>query len=320
MQKSVKISLSVLLVVGISVFLMSSTRSEQPDRTSLIHLMAVVPEVPSQVEFAGENISLDRLDMYERYDRELTGFCYNHSTTLLVLKRANRYFSMIVPVLEKNGIPADFVYLAAIESSFNPKALSPVKAAGLWQLMPSTAQQLGLEVNEYVDERYHVEKSTEAACRYLKSAYAEYGDWMAAAASYNAGRGRISTELKKQQAQNVFDLWLNDETSRYVFRLMAMKAVLSDPYRYGFAVKKKQLYQPVRTRMVTVTTPIDDLAQFARDNGITYAQLKEYNLWLRDRSLPNKTGREYQIAIPERDDLYYTSRKMETYQKSWTVD
>ncbi|MFL1682500.1 lytic transglycosylase domain-containing protein [Coprobacter secundus] len=310
----------VFLCVGILIFLTASSRSGQSDNTPVMHLMSVIPDVPSQVEFAGEIIELDRFDMYERYDRELTSFCYTHSNTLLILKRANRYFPIIAPILEKNGIPVDFIYLAAIESYLNPRAVSYAKAAGLWQLMPGTAKQFGLEVNDFVDERYNLEKSTEAACRYLKSAYDKYGSWATVAASYNAGMGRISNELDKQQELNSFDLWLNDETSRYVFRVMVMKEILSNPYRYGFAVKKKQLYQPIRTHAVIVNTAIDDLAQFAKEQGITYAQLKEFNSWLRDRKLPNKTGKEYKLLIPHKEDLYYSTRKIKVYHKNWTVD
>ena len=310
----------IILCVGILIFLTASSRSGQSNSTSVMHLMSVIPDVPSQVEFAGEIIELDRFDMYERYDRELTSFCYTHSNTLLILKRANRYFPIIAPILEKNGIPVDFIYLAAIESYLNPRAVSYAKAAGLWQLMPGTAKQFGLEVNDFVDERYNLEKSTEAACRYLKSAYDKYGSWATVAASYNAGMGRISNELDKQQELNSFDLWLNDETSRYVFRVMVMKEILSNPYRYGFAVKKKQLYQPIRTHAVVVNTAIDDLAQFAKEQGITYAQLKEFNSWLRDRKLPNKTGKEYKLLIPYKEDLYYSTRKVKVYHKNWTVD
>ena len=219
------------------------------------------------------------------------------------MKRANRYFPIIAPILEKNGIPVDFIYLAAIESYLNPRAVSYAKAAGLWQLMPGTAKQIGLEVNDFVDERYNLEKSTEAACRYLKSAYDKYGSWATVAASYNAGMGRISNELDKQQELNSFDLWLNDETSRYVFRVMVMNEILYNTYSYSFDVKKKQLYQPIRTHAVVVNTAIDDLAQFAKEQGITYAQLKEFNSWLRDRKLPNKTGKEYKLLIPHKEDL-----------------
>lgn len=262
-----------------------------------------VPEFPPQVTWAGEKIDLDRYDMYERYDRELTSFSYLHATTMLAIKRANRYFPLIEPVLKANGIPADFKYLAVVESYLNPRALSPAKAGGLWQMLPSTGKEYGLEVNEDVDERYHPVKATEAAVAYLKEAYGKYGAWTTAAASYNAGMRRITTELEKQMAGNAFDLFLNEETSRYLFRIMALKTIMENPRQYGFVLKRDQLYPVIRTRTVEVDKPIEDLALFARENGITYAQLKEFNPWLRSRKLPNKTGKTYRIEIPLKEDL-----------------
>lgn len=309
------------VVTALSIFaLTSSYRAGSEAEPPLVNLFSVVPDFPKSVEFCGEKIDLDRFDMHERYDRELTSFCYMHSNTLLILKRANRYFPILEPILRRNGVPEDFLYMAVIESYLDPKAVSGARAAGLWQLLPETAKQYGLEVNDYVDERFNIEKSTEAACRYLKEAYGKYGSWTTVAAAYNAGMGRISTELAKQLEEHSFDLWLNSETSRYVFRTMAMKAVLSAPYRYGFAVKKHQLYHPIRKKEVIVNQPIEDLAQFAKDNGISYSQLKEMNLWLRKNSLPNKSGKEYRISIPLKEDLYYSTRKFNVYQKNWTVD
>ncbi len=312
-------SLAVILPL-LTILLIASFKTNKNDLVTISSIVNVVPDFPTKVEWAGEKISLDRFDMRERYDRELTSFCYMHSNTFLILKRANRYFPVIEPILRKNSVPSDFIYLAAIESYLNPRAVSPAKAAGLWQLLPATAKEVGLEVNDYVDERFNIEKSTEAACRYLKSAYAKYGSWTTVAASYNAGMGRISNELTKQQHDSSFDLWLNEETSRYVFRVLVLKEILEDPYRFGFAVKKHQLYHPVRVREVMVDTPIEDLAEFAKNQGITYAQLKEFNSWLRDRSLPNKSGKTYKILIPEKDDLYYSTRQIPVYHKKWTID
>ncbi|WP_455496573.1 lytic transglycosylase domain-containing protein [Coprobacter sp.] len=318
-KKYIYMSLAVILPL-LTILLIASFKTNKNDLVTISSIVNVVPDFPTKVEWAGEKISLDRFDMRERYDRELTSFCYMHSNTFLILKRANRYFPVIEPILRKNSVPSDFIYLAAIESYLNPRAVSPAKAAGLWQLLPATAKEVGLEVNDYVDERFNIEKSTEAACRYLKSAYAKYGSWTTVAASYNAGMGRISNELTKQQHDSSFDLWLNEETSRYVFRVLVLKEILEDPYRFGFAVKKHQLYHPVRVREVMVDTPIEDLAEFAKNQGITYAQLKEFNSWLRDRSLPNKSGKTYKILIPEKDDLYYSTRQIPVYHKKWTID
>ncbi len=280
----------------------------------------IIPETPRQVTFAGEKIELDRLDMYERFDRELTTTCYSHSVTSLALKRANRYFPVIEPILKEEGIPTDFLYLAVIESFLNPRVVSPAKAAGIWQIMPKTGREYGLEVNDDVDERFHVEKSTRAACRYLKEAYEKYGNWMTVAASYNAGMGRISTEIEKQMAHRAFDLWLNEETSRYMFRILAMKELFSSPQKYGYFVQSHQLYQPIGYTEVQVDTTITDLARFAQERNISYAQLKEANLWLRNRFLPNKSGRVYRIKIPRKADLYVSKRPLAVYRKEWVID
>lgn len=309
--------LYISAIVVCALLFTSSSRKDEPRE---ITLFSTVPEVPATVSLAGEKVDLDRFDMYERFDRELTSMCYTHSNTLLTLKRANRYFPVLEPILEKNDIPKDFVYLAAIESFLNPRAISPAKAAGIWQIVPETAKLYGLEVNQYVDERYHVEKATEAACKYFKSAYTKYKHWPTVAASYNAGMGRISSELDKQLTDNSFDLWLNEETSRYVFRIMAMKEILKNPYKFGFVIKKRQLYQPIRTKTIMVDKPIEDLARFAVENNITYAQLKEFNPWLRDRNLPNANGKVYELKIPLNEDMFYSSRKFATHQKNWTID
>lgn len=223
----------------------------------------IVPEFPLQVKFANELVDLDRLDMYERFDRELTTLCYMHSSTSLAIKRANRYFPILEPILKEEKVPTDFLYLAVIESTLNPRAVSPAKAVGIWQIMPRTGREYGLEVNNDIDERYHIEKSTRAACKYLKDAYEKYGSWTTVAASYNAGMGRISTELEKQLADRSFDLWLNEETSRYVFRILAMKEIFSSPAKYGYKLKTKQLYQPIRYSEIKIDTTINNLAVFA---------------------------------------------------------
>lgn len=312
-------SIAVLSVI-FSLFVKARNDKSVRDEKPLVSSFSVVPEFPMEVTFCGEKIDLSRYDMYERFDRELTSFTYTHSTTLLMFKRANRYFPIIEPILIANNIPTDFKYLCAIESMLNPLAISPAKAAGLWQLLAGTGKQYGLEVNASVDERYHIEKSTEAACKYLKDAYNKYGNWTTVAASYNAGMGRISTELSAQNSEEAFDLWLVEETSRYVFRMMALKLIMSNPYKYGFVMKSDQLYKPVETRDVVVNTTIDDLASFAKEQGITYAQLKDFNSWMRDRSLPNKSCKSYTVKIPDTKDLYYLPGKNRVYQANWVID
>lgn len=306
------------LIVVLSVLLPLFVQGEEMAQKEFSNV--VIPEFPLKMQFAGETVDLDRLDMYERFDRELTTLCYMHSSTSLAIKRANRYFPIMAPILEKEGIPSDFLYLAVIESTLNPRALSPAKALGIWQIMPRTGRKYGLEVNNDIDERCHVEKSTRAACRYLKDAYAKYGSWTTVAASYNAGMGRISSELEKQLVDHSFDLWLNEETSRYVFRILAMKEIFSSPAKYGYKLKTRQLYQPIRYTEIRVDTTINNLALFAQSQGISYAQLKEANPWLRTRTMPDKSRKVYYIKIPKKDDLYYTKRKFTAYRKEWVID
>jgi hypothetical protein len=275
------------------------------------------PVVPSKVHICGKEVSLDRVDMFERYDRELTSITYSHGTTTLIIKRANRYFPLLAPILKANDIPLDFLYLACIESSLNPRAYSGAKAAGMWQFLAATAKQYGLEVSDEVDERYDPEKATEAACRYLKAAYQKYGDWPTVMASYNGGMGRISSELEKQYASNAFDLYLTEETSRYPFRIMAMKAVMENPSAYGFVLKASQLYQPRTYTTEVVSTPVDDWAAWAKQRNISYAELREENPWIRAKSLTNKTGKAYTVKIPTRDSLSRSKQKRTVYNNKW---
>lgn len=277
----------------------------------------VQPKIPATASFCGRDISFDRTDMYERLDRELTSLAFTHGNTLLLIKRANRFFPIIAPILKKNGIPADMVYLACVESMLNIRALSPAKAAGLWQFMPETARQYGLEVNEWVDERYHVEKATMAACRYLKDAFNRYGCWENVAASYNAGMQRISSELEKQGVTSAFDLYLVDETSRYTFRIIATKLILENPQAYGFSIEAGQLYTPVDYDQVEVDTPVDDWAAWAMSHGTNYMTLREHNPWIRARSLPNKNRRKYVVKIPEADSLSRSKSGKKTYNSNW---
>ena len=285
-----------------------------------LHPISANPDVPMAVVIAGEQVLLDRIDMYERLDREMTQIIYGHSNLFLSIKRANRYFPVIVSILKANGVPEDFAYLAVVESYLSPTARSYAGAVGMWQFMKGTAKQYGLIVNDEVDERYDPVKSTEAACKYLKDAYAKYKHWPTVAASYNAGMGRISSELKKQLADHSFDLWLNEETSRYVFRILAMKEIFSSPAKYGYKLKTRQLYQPIRYTEIRVDTTIENLALFAQEHGVSYAQLKEANPWLRARTMPDKSRRVYYIKIPQKEDLYYTKRKFTAYRKEWVID
>ena len=275
------------------------------------------PEIPMKAMLAGEPVDLDRIDMAERLDRELTSIVYGHSSTSLVLKRANRYFPIIAPILEENGVPTDFIYLAAIESSLNVRAYSRANAAGLWQFLAATGKQYGLEVNDEVDERYHPEKSTVAACKYLKAGYKKYGHWATVAASYTAGMGRISGALEKQLVDNSYDLYLNEETSRYVFRFLAMKMVLENPRAYGYNLTESQLYQPIACKEEAVSGSVASWTEWAKERGISYAQLREMNPWIRSTSLTNKAKKTYMVKIPIASDLYRSKRKCTVWNKKW---
>lgn len=324
MKKYIFLSLSVVLICFLGFFFLSNSEIQLGDsKNPQVLAMTASVEIPDEVTFADEKTKLDRYDLYERFDREINSFTYFHSTTMLLIKRANRYFPMIVPILKENGVPEDFKYLAVIESSMNPRAISVAKAVGLWQFMPATAKQYGLEISSEVDERYNIEKSTEAACKYLKSAYAKYGNWKDVALSYNGGMGRITGELEKQLVYSGLDLWLVEETARYYFRMLAIKEIFENPYKYGFVIKSNQLYKPMEFDKVVVSESITDMTSFAKNKGITYAQLKDFNSWLRDRSLTisPKGSKSYTILIPTQESLYYKKgEKIKVYDKRWITE
>lgn len=278
------------------------------------------PDIPMSVTFAGEKISFDRLDMAERLDRELTSVIYGQTTTELCFKRANRYFPALAKILKEQGVPLDFLYLAVTESSMDYSAYSSAKAAGMWQLLAGTGRDFGLEVTDEVDERYDPEKSTVAACKYLKSAYKKYGHWPTVAASYNAGMQKISNELSKQKVDNSFDLYLVQETSRYVFRIIAYKLLMESPKRYGYRFSRKNLWQPVDYTTVEVTGSVASWIDWAKGKGLTYAQLREANPWIRSTKLTNAGGKTYRVRIPKQSELYRSKRTYTVYNKEWVVD
>lgn len=281
------------------------------------HATVINPEVPETVNFCGKDVSLDRTDMYERFDRELSSIIYTHGNTLLTIKRANKYFPVMAPILKEHGVPQDVLYLACVESYLSPRAYSPAKAAGMWQFIPSTAKEYGLEVNDEVDERYNLQKVTHAACRYLKNAYRKYGNWESVMASYNGGTGRISRELEKQSQSSSFDLYLNEETSRYVFRIMAMKHVMENPSAYGFNLRASQLYMPVECEEVEVAGPVGDWAAWAEKHDVSYAQLREENPWIRAKSLANKAGKTYKVLVPKVESLSRKRQQQAVFNPNW---
>ncbi|GAB3811902.1 lytic transglycosylase domain-containing protein [Pontibacter rugosus] len=255
------------------------------------------PALPASMSFAGEQVPLEIPDVAERLDRELLSNTYYHSGTLLGLKRMQRYMPTIKRLLRENEVPEDFVYLALAESLFS-QVTSPAGASGFWQLMPDTARGYGMIVNNEVDERFHVEKATLAACRYLKSAKKRFGTWTNAAASYNRGMGGLDRALEKQGVTSYYDLYLNDETSRYMFRILALKEVLGNPTKYGFNFSEEQGYNPLPTRSVTITSSIDDLPAFALAQGTNYKTLRLYNPWVKSYDLTVPSGKEFVLELP----------------------
>lgn len=261
--------------------------------------VAAQPQVPATITFAGQKVVFDRTDLRERMDRELLTIAYMHTNSTMILKRSSRYFPQVEPILKRMGIPDDLKYLMVIESNLDEKAYSPAGAAGLWQFTQSTGRMYGLEVNDNIDERYNIEKATEAACRYLKKAFEKYGDWMTVVASYNCGTNGMDNRIEKQGEKHALNLWLPEETTRYMFRLLSAKMFCEYPEAFGYHVPEKERYPYIAPAgRVEVTTEIEDLVDFAREHGITYAQLKRANLWLRGTSLHNKTQRTYFVTIP----------------------
>ncbi|AWH85351.1 murein transglycosylase [Flavobacterium album] len=252
---------------------------------------------PDRIDFAGELTPLNISDVRERFDKELLINANLDATTRLIIKRANRVFPVMEPILKKNGVPDDFKYLAVIESGL-VNVVSPAGARGYWQFMPDTGKERGLEINDVVDERYHLEKSTEAACKYLLDAKAKFGSWTLAAASYNGGFGGVNKQITFQGVNNYYDLLLTEETSRYVFRILALKEIMQNPALYNFDLMQEELYPVIPVRKVEVTASIPDLATFAKEQGINYKVLKIHNPWLRDRKLDVAAGKKYVIEIP----------------------
>ncbi len=317
------ILMAVLLVASATVAQAQLKREYSKATTgssSPVFSTTASPDIPMSVTFAGERVSFDRLDMAERLDRELTSIIYGQTTTELCFKRANRYFPVLAKILKEQGVPLDFLYLAVTESSMDYNAYSSAKAAGMWQLLAGTGRDYGLEVTDEVDERYDPEKSTVAACKYLKAAYKKYGHWPTVAASYNAGMGKITSELSKQRVDNSFDLYLVQETSRYVFRIIAYKLLMETPKRYGYRFSRKNLWQPVDYTTVDVTGSVASWIDWAKDKGITYAQLREANPWIRSTKLTNASGKTYKVRVPKQNDLYRSKRTFSVYNKDWVID
>ena len=256
------------------------------------------PVLPLQLSFAGENVPLERWDVKERLDRELLLNSYNQANIIFLIKMSNRYFPLISERLKANGVPDDFKYLCIAESNLLSGAVSRSGATGFWQFMDGTAPGYGLTANSLVDERMDIEKSTDAACKYLKNAFAKFGTWTGAAASYNCGMGGYNGQATFQQTMNYYDLHLPEETNRYIFRILTFKHILENSATLGFKVSQNELYSEIPHRMVTVSSSISNLAQWAIDNGTNYKVLRLMNPWIRGRSLTVSGGKTYPVKLP----------------------
>ena len=325
MKNRIRIPSLIILaaVVCTVVFLSSNKAHELQDANITQRTMPDVfpPEIPAQVVFAGDTIDLTQQDRRERMDKEMLSFTYSHINTMLIIKRANRLFPIVEPILKECGVPDDFKYLMIIESNGDPEALSPSKAGGLWQFLEKTGREYGLEVTEEIDERYHTQKATRAACKYLKDSYELYGDWLTVAASYNTGRANVTKRSERQKEQKAINLVLPDETSRYIFRLMAVKTVFQSPAKYGFALRSSDLYPTIPIeREVTVSKTLVDWADFAKKHGLTFMQLREANHWIRRTTLNNKTGKSYKVQIPDKNALRYNPAETKAHNQAWVIE
>lgn len=281
------------------VLFLFASFSENQQNSSQLPIIANVslPLIPENILFCGDEIPINYFDVYESLEREMIVNTYFHSQTILYIKKTRRYLPVIEPILKKNSIPDDFKYLLIAESGFT-YIVSPAGAAGFWQLLESTAKDYGLEVNDEIDERYHLEKATEAACKYLNHSYNIYHDWSLVAATYNAGRRGVERQVERQGETNYYDLLLNEETARYVFRIIAIKLILENPQQYGFNIPISERYRPIPFHEITINSSIDDIGEFAREHGTNYKLLKLLNPWLRDNKLTNSQQKTYTILIP----------------------
>lgn len=302
-KKGWGIILSVIVVLNVGIVALLITGSAVEAESGAVGVQApaaafTAVEIPDSVSFAGEYVPLWRFDVREALDRELLVNSYFHSQTIRFIKLAPRYFSIIEPILKEKGVPDDFKYLAVAESGFNPRAVSPARAVGLWQFLEGTGRDYRLEINKEVDERYHIEKSTYAACDYLLDSYEKYGSWAVVAAAYNAGNRGVERQIIRQKNASYYDLLFGEETSRYVFRIIALKLIMENPEKYNLFIAEEEKYPLVETREVEITGRVADFADFALENGINYKLLKDFNPWLRDNFLTNSGGKKYVVKIP----------------------
>lgn len=301
MRKATQTLLILFAVIGISALFIFARKyyseiKKYNDLRDSTYSVYALP-IPDSITFAGEKVPLKNFDVREALDKELHKITYWHSETFLYLKRAHRYFPRIEKILKENNIPDDFKYLAVTESGLTNTA-SPSGAAGFWQIMKKTGKSYGLEINNEVDERYNFEKSAKTACKFLKDAYRKYKNWTLVAASYNLGQGNLDKQLNRQKVNSYYDLLLNPETSRYVYRIIAFKTIMGNPQNFGFKFRKKDLYPAIPFSEFVLDTAVTDFADFAKKHDTNYKMLKYFNPWLRDSFLTNKYNKKYILKIP----------------------
>ncbi len=298
MNKSLRI-LSLLSIVCITILFINAIHKSEIEPITSTHKTYKIKalKLPNNLNLAGERVPIEQPDIKERMDRELLVNTYWQSNGLLLVKRANKYFPILEPLLIKYGLPDDFKFLALAESGFTDET-SSVGAAGMWHFMKATGKEYGLEINKNVDERYNIEKSTKVAAEYLKNSKNRFGSWTLAAAAYNAGNYGISRRLEAQEVTTYYDAKLANETERYVFRILALKEIISNPGKYGFVFEKEDLYTEQKTYTIKVDTTITNIARFAKGLGLNYKELKIHNSWLRENKLNNKSRKVYEIKIP----------------------
>lgn len=301
---SIKNTVIILFIITGTLFLVffteDTSEQKQYEQEFFNEYNTFAVPMPEKLSLAGEEVPLSDPDVFERIDRELLVNTYWQSNGVLMFKRAHKFFPIIEPILKKNGVPDDFKYLSVIESGLT-NVVSPSGAAGFWQFMAKTGEEYDLEVNAQVDERYHLEKATEAACVYLKQAKEKFGSWSLAAASYNMGMNGLQRQMNRQKADNYYDLLLNSETSRYVMRIIALKEIMTHPKKYGYDLRAKDFYEYGTTDEVKIDSAVADFADFAKQYNISYKTFKNYNPWLRQTYLHNKSGKTYTFKIPQKD-------------------
>ncbi len=299
---------AVTIIVVLSVLLLGSLcgtvgyaiaqKNEQSTQKPNYYANTITsPYIPEKLNFAGEEVPVDVYWVREALDRELIVNCYQHSKTLRIFKLSARLFPTIEKILKEEGVPDDFKYLCVAESGLE-NVTSPASAGGYWQFMPSTAKGFGLEVTDDIDERCNLEKSTRAACRYLKNCKNQFGSWTMAAAAYNRGEGGLKKAVDHQECSNYWDLWLNSETARYVYRILAFKLMFDNPQKYGVNICPAEMYQPIPCRDYQTTVSIPDLVKFAKDHNVTYREIRELNPWIKNTKLTVASGKTYTLKLP----------------------